>query len=529
MSVARNLHLRVRSLRRRYWTAGLVVGLASVVLVYTGQGAAQTKATTLTVGFTGQMPGLDVTTANNAGFQISDLSLETLFYVRPDGRIAPWLATGVKHPNSTTYIYSLRRGVKFWDGVPFTSKDVVASWQYEARKKSVRASYFASVARIKATGKYTVLVKLKHPDASWQFIPAMFFSQIFEKKFFDAHKGTFGLPGTLVMGTGPWKIDSLDPTSGAEFSANPEYWGGKVPFSRISVKFYKDETSLALAMRAGEIDLDPVVAAPKSFAASSGGVKITTVPTCGTALISMPTQAPPWNDVHVRRAVAYAINKKAIIAATQGSTHTTLDTMIAPSLLSSLGTKKQVAAALDSVPTYPFNLAKAKAEMAKSASPNGFTAPLATFDTDNFLAVDQVIAAQLKKIGIKVKIDNVGQTAWYAAVFGPPAKRPFTFSTTGACTPDPSWDDLWYGKGAPVNAANYAPPAVNKLIDRGLRTSAPHERLKIYTSLLKHLAADVPYVPVYLEGASYASNKYTFKRFGSFWASFPWALNLRPT
>jgi peptide/nickel transport system substrate-binding protein len=63
-------------------------------------------------------------------------------------------------------------------------------------------------------------------------------------KFFEAHKSTFGNPGTLIMGTGPWELDSFDPTSGAELAANPSWWGGKVPIQHISVKIFSNETSL---------------------------------------------------------------------------------------------------------------------------------------------------------------------------------------------------------------------------------------------------------------------------------------------
>ncbi len=101
-------------------------------------------------------------------------------------------------------------------------------------------------------------------------------------KFAEAHKGAFGQPGVLVMGTGPWEVDTLDPTTGAELSANPNWWGGKVPIQHISVKFFNNETSEALAFRAGEIDLDDSVTDPRSFAATSGA-KLLTARSCNNA------------------------------------------------------------------------------------------------------------------------------------------------------------------------------------------------------------------------------------------------------
>ncbi len=121
---------------------------------------------------------------------------------------------------------------------------------------------FSSVKSIQATGTYTVTVTLAHPDASWRYSPA--YADIFEKKFAQDHSGTFGKPGVLVMGSGPWEVDSLDPTSGAELSANPHWWGGTVPIQHISVKIFSSPTSEALAFRAGDVDLDTYILGPRA-------------------------------------------------------------------------------------------------------------------------------------------------------------------------------------------------------------------------------------------------------------------------
>src|SRR5262249_16659275 len=141
------------------------------------------------------------------------------------------------------------------------------------------ATTYASVKTIKATGRYTVRVTLKHPDASLPYWLGDWPAQIFEKRFQQAHKTTFGQPGTLVMGTGPWIPGSLDPPSGEELRANPRYWRGKVPIEHISIKFLSDENSKALAFRAGELDVVPDVAAPTSFAATAA-TKLISVPSC---------------------------------------------------------------------------------------------------------------------------------------------------------------------------------------------------------------------------------------------------------
>ena len=108
-----------------------------------------------------------------------------------------------------------------------------------------------------------------------------------------------------------------------------------------------------------------------------------------------------------------------------------------------------------------------------------------------------------------------------------------TYSETGACTPDPSWNDLWLGsapEGGPstLNFANFTPPRIDELQDEGLATIDPSERLDIYTEILDIVGTEVPYVPLYAEGNTYASQDYELRDFGAFWSNTPWALNLVP-
>jgi peptide/nickel transport system substrate-binding protein len=104
--------------------------------------------------------------------------------------------------------------------------------------------------------------------------------------------------GTLIMGTGPWEVDNLDPTTGAELSANPRWWGGTVPIQQISFQVFADATSEALAFRGGDEDLDPLVVGPKSFASASGA-KIVAAPSCLNGMLDMNVHDPGWDDVHV--------------------------------------------------------------------------------------------------------------------------------------------------------------------------------------------------------------------------------------
>ncbi len=192
----------------------------------------------LRVGLEFPEPNLDQT-KNIYASSITSLSLDTLLKFGPEGQLQPDLATSWDQPNPLTYVYHLRHGVKFWDGDPLAASDVAYSWNY-SRAPGSKDAAFANVSVIKsvvAGGPYTVVVKLTKPDEAFEYMPAATASEVFEMKFAEEHKGTFGDPGTLVMGSGPWVVDSLDPTTGAELSANLHWWGGNVPIQWVSFSF----------------------------------------------------------------------------------------------------------------------------------------------------------------------------------------------------------------------------------------------------------------------------------------------------
>jgi peptide/nickel transport system substrate-binding protein len=164
-------------------------------------------------------------------------------------------------------VFHLRHGVTFWDGDKMTSTDVVNALDYYRQPKSLFSPAYIDVKSIEANGPCTVVVTLTRPDAAfeswlcWQ-------SPIFEKKFQEEHPSTMGSPIVGIMGTGAYELDSWDPTTGIELSANPHWWGGPVRVQHVSVKFFANDTSEALAFRAGEINV--AFPAGGSFASTAG-------------------------------------------------------------------------------------------------------------------------------------------------------------------------------------------------------------------------------------------------------------------
>ena len=473
-------------------------------------------------------------TALTDNVSITLLSLETLLTFGPGGQLEPSLATSWAQAGPVTWVYHLRHGVRFWDGHQMTAADVAYALNYERAPGSGDAIFMPSVKNVTAAGPYTVVVTLTHPDASWQWAPATLGTPVFEKRFAEAHKGTMGNPGVLIQGTGPWKIDSLDPTKGAQLSANPHWWGGRVPIQHISLTFFASETSEALAFRANEIDLDPAIFNPSSFAATSGA-KLLSTPGCNGGIFSMNTMNAPWNDVHVRRAVAYVLNRPAIIAA-NGGYASPVYTLISPQQLRTIASPSQVTSLLNSIPLYPYNVAKARQEMAESRYPHGFSTTLVEYTgLGEVINETQVVAAELRQIGINAQIKEDSLNAWYTVADGPAGKRPPFFTASGCITPDISGTvstllGSWNLKPGGTDTAAYAPPQVDALLNDGTATTDPARRFAVYSELLQRLADDVPYVPLYLADTGIAlSSRFTYAGLSYFSLSDgDYALHIRP-
>jgi peptide/nickel transport system substrate-binding protein len=515
-------------------------GLALVVAGCTGGSASGPPATgsggsavipAMTLGLDQPESSLDQTKNVYAAWITSNVE-DTLMVFTPQGGIRTNLATSWTAPNPETYIYHLRRNVKFSNGDPLTSRDVVYSWNYSRAPQSQDAFAFPYVKDISADGPYTVVVRLTQPDVAWKYWPAQEYAEVFDAAAAQRNHAAFGTASNLPIGSGPWKIESYDPTTGAVLAPNPNWWGPARPVDTVTYRFFSSTTSEALAFRAGEIDFVPWVTNARAFAATSGATLLTAA-SCSNGLLSFNTQLPPWNNVQVRRAAAYAINRAAIIAALGGYAEP-LYTMIPPSQLATLGTPAQVAALLNSVPLYRYDPAKAKQELAQSPYPHGVNATMLgdTFSSDEL--VDQVIVYELRQVGIHVQLKvNPTYSSYLNVMVGPAATRPTTYASYNGCfSPDPSnYSDFLGSQNLAVgqyNSADYAPPRVDQLLSAGVSTTSNAARFTIYAALVRQLQNDLPYVGLYVADIDMGiSQGYSYPNYGPYTYVGPYLLGVK--
>ncbi|HEV7943395.1 MAG TPA: ABC transporter substrate-binding protein [Solirubrobacteraceae bacterium] len=468
-------------------------------------------------------------------FMIESLVVQHLVEFEPNGKLKLGLASSIEHPNATTYIYHIKPGVKFSDGQPLTTSDVVYSLDQNLEKIATTNAFWSPlVASVAATGKSTVVIKLKKPDVDWPSILA-YSSQILEKAAAEKAGGlkALGTPQHLPIGTGPWKFDTYTPDARVELSRN-RYWTGPAqPASKISFVLFKEEAAMSLALRSGAIDGAMDYENQKLFAEIPGSRQLDSAPNWLDFLSVNVTKAP-FNNVHVRRAIAYATNINGMLKALFPAGDAVRPASIVPTPgFTEIGASEtQIKSMLSTVPQYEFDLAAAQRELAKSPYPHGFTTEIAACVVEPLLVqAAQILATDLAKVGIKAKV-NAFPTDAFPSMYGNKIK---IFLNEGAVffpEPDQVLTELLspaFMTVAGANTSSYSNAEVTKLLPAELEIANPASRLQLVGRILKRAGAELPYLPMFSH-ANFAtlSNKYvepTWSLYSSFYT--PWALNVK--
>lgn len=498
----------------------------------------QTRSKTinqLTWGLDTNIRGLDYTHSGDPeSATVIFLGMEPLVKYDRLGRIKPDLAKSFSNPNPTTYVYNLRPGVKFWDGRPLTPADVIYSLHRFAAKDSESSTFFANVKSIKATGARQIRVKLKKPDPFFRYTLAV--TPIGEKHFWSTHLKNIGHPGVLNMGTGPFKFTSFDPATGVTLVRNDHYWGKEPAIKKLTIKFISDPNTMFLAIRSHQIDGSfkvPYAQVPqyRKLPGISVLVRSSELP----AYISLDVQDPPFTNIHVRRAFAYATDKAGMVHAVLNGLGSPAPAMPPPLQWGDLMPQSKVRALYKSIQHYTFSLAKAKAELAKSPVPNGFTVSVTYPDnTPELGKALEILGADLKQIGVTLNVKQVPHSEWVNNLYTHPTPMGMQVGKWTPDYPDPA-DALaliypsYNAHANSFNTANYKSKKMDKLIAKQNNSVNPKVRANAIASALKLAAVDVPYIPLwYQDFATSLNANYKYKGLGPWYVYQAWAADIVP-
>ncbi len=418
-------------------------------------------------------------------------------------QLAPNLAEKWEMKDDKTYVYTIRKDVKFHDGSPMTVDDVVFSMERTRDPKT--ASYlgwmYDNVDKIEKVDDSTVKVTLKEPDAMWRYVTATSACHVISKKYFEEHKDNFGKPDGGVMATGPFKYVSWQTGSEIVLEKNENYWNkeGGPYLDKIVYKVIPEGTTRVTGLKTGQINM--TVNLPLDLVKvveSMDSIKLQKADSYMNDTIAFNTQRKPFDDKKVRQAMNYALDKKKIIDQLVQDNGIAARAIPVPPALWTFS-KEKWEAAYKEIPDYAYDLEKARQLMAESSVPNGFSAKILT-DNDS-LRINSALALQaaVKPLGIKLEIEKVTGEELTTRGFGGARDYDMIANNWGSDYPDPSGNLLPLFHSANVgdggaNYANYRNPEVDKLLSEQIHLSDDDKRADLMIQAEKIIAEDSPWI-----------------------------------
>jgi peptide/nickel transport system substrate-binding protein len=478
--------------RRTRRTALVALAACAVLaaLSFGSSASAQVKATPtqggdLVIARTTDSTTMDPRGAfDNEAIWVFQQLYETLYVVTPDGKsVKPWLATSYDlSPDKLTYTFHLRKGVKFHTGQEMTADDVKFSIDGARNPKTGWGYIDTAIKSVTVKDKYTVVIKTKYPWAPMVADIALFNNSIIPKNYGGkTEKAFFDAP----VGTGPFKWDHWTKGKEIKYVRNDQYWQkGKPYLDSVKWTYVADDNTRLLQLKGGQAQIDefPGWAQVKPLK-STPGVTMTLFPSTRTDYVLFNQHFKPFQDVHVRRAISYLIDRKALIKAILFGNGTVANSFLPP----------QVPYYDPKSPGIQYNLAKAKEEMAKSTVPDGFTATFeAVSGSLDQATIAQVIQAAGKPLGIKVNIlkkdGNAWQADWQAATYPGMNNSYWTMDIADpdelvSFAVDPS-------QGAHSFQTFYNNPVVTKAAQAAAREFDPKKRQVLYSKIQRIAAED---------------------------------------
>ena len=440
----------------------------------------------------------NTTVFDNESIWVFEQIFQTLYTVTPNGKgVTPELATSYKvSADKKTYTFTLRKGVKFSNGTPMTSADVVFSID-QAKAASQGWGYIdTAIKSVSAPDAGTVVITLKYPWAPLLADLSLFSNGIVPKNYGGKTETQFY---NAPMGTGPFKWAYWHKGSALKLVKNTNYWQpGKPYLNSVTWTDTPSDNTRELQLKGGQAQIDEfpawsTVAALKS----TQNVALHLFPSTRTDYLDINEKVKPLQDVHVRRAISLAINRQALVKAVLFGNGKPANSLFPP----------QVPYYQAATQGLQYNLSQAKAEMAKSSVPSGFsTTILVDSGNSDQVTVATILQSELKPLGIKLKIQqldpntvNTNQQA---------LKYDLTLTYWTMDIPDP--DELaTFGVDPTAGSKSfftaYNNATVVKDVPAAEQTLSTSERQTLYNTIQSDAAADVFMGFLYYSPYAYAT------------------------
>ncbi|NCO21375.1 MAG: ABC transporter substrate-binding protein [Rhodobacterales bacterium] len=393
-----------------------------------------------------------------------------------DGSIIPGLAQSWEiSEDGLTYTFTLRDGVTFHDGTTMDADDVKFSLDRARAEDSTNAQkgLFAPIDTVEVVNPLTVKVTLKQPTGMFLF------NMAWGDAVIVAPESIAGIANTPI-GTGAFKFAQWVQGDRIDLVKNPDYWGTPALLDRATFKFISDPTAAFAAVMAEDVDAFVGFPAPENLPQFQADPRFQVLigNTEGETILAMNNKMPPFNDVRVRRAVAHAIDRQAIIDGAMFGLGTPIGTHFAP----------HNPAYVDLTDLSQFDPAMSKKLLAEAGLADGFTTTLKLPPPSYARRGGEIIASQLRAVGITAEIETQEWPLWLENTF-----KGKDFGLTIVSHTEPMDIGIYAN---PEYYFQYGKPEFVALMDKLNATTDPEGRTALLQQAQRMIADD--YVNAYL-------------------------------
>ncbi len=401
--------------------------------------------------------------------------------------------------NYRNLVFFLRKNVKWHDGQPFTSKDVKFTFDVlreapEAQVKlriNPRKDWYANVEKVEAPDPYTVIFHLRRPQPSILMMLASGYTPIYA-----AHVNPASYR-TGCIGTGPFKLKEWRKGEFVDYVKNPDYFvKGRPYLDSLRYVVIKERGTRIAALQAGQLDMsfpgETSKTAAEQLKKAVPQLVITPVGQAVSDNIIMNVKKPPFDNLKVRLAVSYAIDRRALIQAVhQGGA--VPGAALPPKPYGLWGLLDKDLAALPGYGKPEDMKARARKLLAEAGvTPQSpLRAEMGTRAIAIYVDMASFVINELKQVGIEATLKQVETAQWHPMATRGDYQIGANLTGLGVDDPDANFYEN-YACGSPRNYSQYCSEEVMKMIDQQSQELDPQKRLQLVAGLEKKLEGEAP-------------------------------------
>ena len=449
----------------------ILIALAGVVLAGCGD-VGSSRTNEVRVGISLEPPHLDPTSGAAAATDeiVYANVFEGLTRIGAHGEVLPALAQSWDvSADGLVFTFNLRRNVTFHDGTAFDASDVKFSLNRARAPESTNAQKgaFEAIASVDVIDPATVRITLSRPVADFPRDMGWGDAVIVAPE-------SAANNAVAPVGTGPFAFSRWLRGAQIELKRYPAYWGTPARIDKVTFLIIPDPAAAYAALLAGDVDTFPNFPAIELLPQIEGDPRFAIVAgtTEGETILAINNGRAPFNDLRVRQAIAHALNRKDIILAASEGYGTPIGSHFPP----------HDKAYIDLTGTYPYDPAEGRRLLADAGYPGGFKATLRLPPVAYARRGGEVIAQELRAIGIDVRIENIEWAQWLDQVYGKG-----DYDLTIVSHTEPRDIDIYAKDGYYFHYRN---PAFNALMQDLQRAASDDERTRILQEAQRILAND---------------------------------------